>query len=449
LGVVYHWIAHWTPAVAVRRVAFLLIAPSGGLGWLLVLLGQSNWLGSLALDWISPEAYVFLLLYTPPHWALAATCLLLGVLWVHQACRRTERDGSLTWRAHLGPALAGGAAFALLAVVGAFYLPVPAAVLGTDWIVNAIRQRRPNWRALALIAVSGIAPSPLAAYTWWLFIRQPVYRTWSAQNQIPSLHPLHYLVGYAVLGALALLGLLVARRRRQTTQTLPLVWLAVTPILLALPFDMPRRLIIGAQVPLGLLAARGLVYGVALPLGRSVLAQRLAVHPRYSRHGLRRLLVAAAIALTLPTPVLLLTGNIGQVLARAPPIYHSRSELAALDWLAAHSTPDKTVLSSFSTGNYLPARAGNRVVLGHGPLTIDSERKTIEVQQFYSAEAAEAWRRELLDRYGVAFVWYGPHERALDREGAEQGCDPGSAPYLRAVYDRDGYAIYEVQREIP
>jgi hypothetical protein len=213
--------------------------------------------------------------------------------------------------------------------------------------------------------------------------------------------------------------------------------------LLALPLSVQRRLAIGIQVPLGLLAAQGLVYELVLPVGRSPWAR----HPRYTRQGLRRWLVAAVLLFTALTPILLLVASVRQVLERAPPIFHPRAELAALDWLAAHSTPQDTVLSAYPTGNYLPARAGNRVVLGLGPQTVNVERKRAEVRQFYSAEATDAWRRALLDQYGVAFVWFGPHERAPGRENPALGYDPGSAPYLRAVYDRDGYAIYEVQRE--
>jgi hypothetical protein len=449
LGVVYAWIAHWTPAIAVRRIAFLLIASSGGLGWLLILLGQGQWLGSLPLDLISPEAYVFLTLYTPPHLALATACLLLGILWVHRARSRTDDVSQLTWRAHLGPALAGGTALALVAQVGAFYLSVPAAVLGLDWVLATIRRRRPNWRALALIAIASAIPAPLVLYTFCLFTKEPIYRAWSTQNQVRSLHPLHYLVGYAILGGLALLGLLAARKRDRAIPTLPFVWLAVAPLLLALPLGVQRRLIVGAQVPLGLLAAQGLVYGLALPLGRSALARRLSSRPRYTRRGLRQWLVTAVILFSSPTVLILLAGNALCALERTSPIYHPQAELAALDWLAANSIPQDTVLSAYPTGNYLPARAGNRVVLGLGPQTVDITRKRDEVRQFYSAEATDAWRQALLEQYGVAFVWFGPHERALGRESATQGFDPGSAPYLRAVYNRFKYAIYEVHHENP
>jgi hypothetical protein len=449
LGVVYAWIAHWSPTIAVRRIAFLLIAPSGGLGWLTMLFGQGQWLGSPPLDMLSPEAYVFLTLYTPPHLALATACVLLGILWVHRACRRTVDAARLTWRVHLGPALAGGAALALVAQVGAFYLVAPAAVLGLDWVLTAIHRRRPNWRALALTALSGVLPAPLVFYTYWLFTREPVYRAWSAQNLIRSLHPLHYVAGYAVPGGLALLGLLAARRRGRPLPSLPLAWLAAAPLLLVLPLGVQRRLIIGAQVPLGVLAAQGLVCGLALPFSRSALVRRLSRHRRYSRRGLRRWLIVAVILLNLPTPALLLAGNIVRVLGRTTPIYHPRAELAAMDWLAANSAPRDTVLSAFLTGNYVPARAGNRVVLGLGPQTVNAERKHAEVRQFFCAETTDAWRKALLEQYGIVYVWFGPHERDLCRQSAAQDYNPDSVPYLHPVYNQDGYTIYEVLHENP
>jgi asparagine N-glycosylation enzyme membrane subunit Stt3 len=269
-------------------------------------------------------------------------------------------------------------------------------------------------------------------------VRDPVYRAWSAQNQIRSPHPLHYLAGYAIVGLLAILGAVRAVRRRQWQLVLPLAWTALIPLLLYLPINVQRRLIIGTQVPLGLLAACGLVCCIALPFGRSPLVRRLSRHPRYSRQGMRRLLVASVILFTVLTNLLLIGGNCIAVVRRAPPIYHSATELAALDWLHTNTTPQDTVLSAYETGNYVPTRAGNRVVLGLGTQTVDAERKQAEVRRFFDAQEGDDWRRGLLARYGVAYVLVGPRERALG------SYDPDRAPHLIKVYDEGEYAIYKV-----
>ena len=76
LAVIYRFIAAFSGSRAVRRIAFLIIAFSGGLGWLLLLLGQGNWLGSAPIDFYSPEAFTYLVLYGWPHIALARALML-------------------------------------------------------------------------------------------------------------------------------------------------------------------------------------------------------------------------------------------------------------------------------------------------------------------------------------------------------------------------------------
>jgi uncharacterized membrane protein len=137
--------------------------------------------------------------------------------------------------------------------------------------------------------------------------------------------------------------------------------------------------------------------------------------------------------------VLLVAGNSIEVLGRSPPIYHSHHELAALDWLRAHSTPADVVLCAYETGNYVPAQARVRVVLGLGTETIHAERKRTEVGRFFKASEADAWRQDLLARYAVSYVLVGPAERNLGRFDAAQ------ASYLAQVYDNGVYALYTVR----
>ncbi|HFD38932.1 MAG TPA: hypothetical protein ENJ31_03660, partial [Anaerolineae bacterium] len=49
LWTIYAFAARFTPDVITRRLAWALAATGSGLGWLLLLLGQSHWLGALPL----------------------------------------------------------------------------------------------------------------------------------------------------------------------------------------------------------------------------------------------------------------------------------------------------------------------------------------------------------------------------------------------------------------
>jgi uncharacterized membrane protein len=96
------------------------------------------------------------------------------------------------------------------------------------------------------------------------------------------------------------------------------------------------------------------------------------------------------------------------------------------------------VLASYGTGNYLPARVGARVFVGHGPESVNAEQKKMLVARFFGGSADDAWRQRLLDEYSVSFVFWGPGERALGT------FEPVGAGYLEPVYERDDYAVFEV-----
>jgi hypothetical protein len=110
--------------------------------------------------------------------------------------------------------------------------------------------------------------------------------------------------------------------------------------------------------------------------------------------------------------------------------------VAAFAWLADHAPRGSVVLASFSTGNALPAWAPLRVVIGHGPETAGLAQLRPEVEAFFEPAHLDSARTDFLKAQQVAFVFFGPHERAL---GA---WDPGQAEYLQQVYAASGYAVY-------
>jgi len=191
---------------------------------------------------------------------------------------------------------------------------------------------------------------PIVAYNAWVFTANPAFRQWGAQNTILSPHPLHYLLGYLPLLIPAVPGAIQAFRDRDDRWLLPLAWLLVVPLLLYLPFNLQRRMIAGVQVPLALLAARGLLSWARSPdqTGREGRAR--------SR---RRMGLVAFVALAVLSNVLLVTGSLIEVSRRAPPIFRPAAEIAAIDWLGGQAESGDTVLSTFETGNLIPARTGS------------------------------------------------------------------------------------------
>ena len=427
---VYRFLAQFTARVAVRRLAWLMVTFGGGLGWLLVALGQSDWLGSIPLDFILPEGFTFLVLYALPHIALARTLLLWGILFLLRAWERRPKSevqgpnhasrftlhvSRLTFHAAMA-----GACWLVMGLIVPFYVAVAWAVTGVAWVALGLRQRRVMWREALAATVAVLISAPVVVYSAWVFTTDPVYATWAAQNRILSPPPLHYLAAYGVLLALAAFAVRDAWRD-EGPAWLALAWVVVVPLLVYLPFNLQRRLVEGVQVPLSLLAALGV--------------------SSFRLQGFRLRVVVGILVIGLSlTNVMLVAGNCLALRGQPAPVYRDAGEVAALDWLNGRVDPGDVVLATYETGNYLPARTRARAFVGHGPESVRAGEKKALVARFFSATTDEAWRRQLLAQYGVDYVFWGPVEWALG------DFDPGQAVYLGLVYEAEGYSIFEVKQ---
>jgi len=451
LVTVYRFLAACTERVPVRRLAWLMVTFGGGLGWLLVALGQPNWLGSTPLDFYLPEGFTFLVLYGFPHIALSRTLLLWGLLFLLRAweehpkpevgspnhasrithhvsrftfhvSRITHYVLRITYHASRLPALKwavlSGLAWLLMALIVPFYVAVAWAVTGAAWLALGLRRRRVLFREGVLASVAALVPVPVVAYSAWAFTTDPVYATWAAQNQILSPHPLHYLAAYGIPLSLAALAVRDAWRRERWGW-LALAWVGAVPVLVYLPFNLQRRLVEGVQVPLSLLASLGIL--------------------SFRWRGMRLRLLLGVLLVGLPlTNVMLVAGNCMSLRGEPAPIYRDIGEVAALDWLNEQAESDDVVLAAYETGNYLPTRVQARAFVGHGPESVRADEKKALVARFFDARTDDAWRRRLLAQYGVDYVFWGPAEQDLG------GFNPGEAAYLDSVYQSGAYALFEV-----
>jgi hypothetical protein len=297
-----------------------------------------------------------------------------------------------------------------------FYAGVLAAALGAYLLALLVRRRRVPWREVGLTILTGLGTLPPVLYNAWIFTTNPAFAAWSAQNRILSPHPAHYLLGFLLLLVPAIWGAIRVLREGEDKWLLPVAWVLAVPLLLYLPFNLQRRMIASAQVPLALLAAEGLV--------------------AWFRH--KRLALVAYVAVVSLSNLLLVAGSLGPIQQRTAPIYHTSDKVAALEWLAANTQPDEIVLASFQMGNVIPAWTDLRVFAGHGPETLNNAQKQADLSRFFQADTDDEWRQALLQEFGVAYVIFGPVERTLG------DWDPFSASYLGQVHQDGEYTIFDV-----
>jgi hypothetical protein len=399
-----------------RLLALTLATLGGGLGWLLVLTGQGNFLGSLPIDFYIPENFSFLTLYGLPHIATARALLLLGFLAIFAALRKERfQEGILAGLCWIGVGL-----------LVTFYLAVIYVLLASWGALLWLRQGRFPRRYTGIAGLSIALSLPLFAYNAWLFTQNSVFSQWSSQNDLPTPHPVHYVIGYGLLAVFAAVGIRWAWRKAAAPAGEPyallIAWLIAAPLLVYLPINVQRRLSEGVFIPLIILAV----------FGMRVLLQ--------GRKRLRRAVVSGVLISSFVFWGLTILGVLSPSCSTKVCLFRPRAELTMMDWLEDHAESDSVVLGSYRTGNYLPIRTNLRPVLGHGPETLYYETKGEEIEQFYRGELSPYEQAELFQRYRVHYVVYGPLEREI-------GTSSNWQDTLSQIYDVDGYLIYEVKAE--
>jgi len=413
-----------------RLVAYLLVCFSAGFGWLVLLTGRFSILGFDLIDFKMPEAHVFFTLLTFPHFAAGASLLLL-IFMLCLLLHRTQR-----WR-YAGLA---GLAGLILAIVHPYNLLIVAGTLGL-WLLALIRQeRRLPLRELAAAVIIGLMSLPVFLYYQYVFATNPIFGAWAAQSGSPSPHPLHYIIAYGPFLVLALPAMLDQARRADPDGLLPLLWVLVVTLLLYAPLKQQRRMVEGVHVPLSIMATVGL-YSYYLPrLEKSRTVRKLVTlrGQSFSRRRFSNFVAFLVLVCTVPSNLYILASLAVTAAGHPYPFFHEREENEAIAWLAEETAPTDTVLGAYGTGSYIPARIDHRVFVGYWAETARNEEKIRMVDDFFREETPDAWRAELLEEYGIAYVYYGPREALLG-----DFCAADSA-LLSPVFDNELVTIYRV-----
>jgi hypothetical protein len=428
LGVMYRFMAEFLDRAAGRRLAWIIAAIMGGLGWMLLLVTaidptfksqfnlEANAFATTPIELYLPESATFLILYGFPHLAFARALLLTGWLLFFGARERKS------WKL----ALAAGLAWLGMGLIVPFYGALLGVQIGA-WLVGLwIVEKRLPVEAFFHAVLAGVPPGAVVLYNAWLFTANPVFAGWAVQNVLGAPPPLDLLLAYIALMGLSIPALVGLFQEGLTEKTLLLVvWPLVAALMVYLPTNVQRRLLEGVIVPLSILAAMG--------VGKLVGGEASRI---------KRLLVGGLLALLLPSTAILLGGGAIAASNPAPPIFHPTDELAALDWLRREAPIGELVFSTFESGNDIPMYAGVRVYAGHSVETNDFAEKSEVALGFYGDGLTDGARRDLLEEVGAEYLWIGPPEREAMCDTT--GCFDPARLGLVEVYRQGEYMIYQV-----
>jgi hypothetical protein len=397
-----------------RRLALVLVILGSGAGFVAQALGNPSVFGSQleALDLHLPEISGWYSILAIPHFAWATALIiaaLLGLLSIAEAP---------AWR----PVVLTSAALIALTAIHPQMIPV----LGVIWIVYqgvlVAWGARLSMRSLAAEAVPFLASAPLLAYNAWVLFRDPTIGEWARQwrHQAPGPVSLAISLGLPLLAAI--LGMVIAWRRRDKGLALLLVWPPLVIALLYLPniANIQRRLLDALYVPIGVLAA----------IGIRTLTSRLR---RARARRIEAMLVTACCissALVLAIALRFASGAFSEA-------YIAGDAWQAMQWLSAHHRQGDRALSSPGAGQLLPAWAGVPVYVGHYSETLDYFQKIRNVGAVFKPGQPESTVRAFLRDNGITLLYWGPDE-------ALTGYQPNDQTFLQPVHQDGTVTIYRV-----
>jgi hypothetical protein len=398
-----------------RRLGLVLVILGSGAGFLAQALGNPSVFGGQleALDLHLPEISGWYSILAIPHFAWATALIitaLLGLLRIAEAP---------AWR----PLAWTSAALIALTAIHPQMIPV----LGVIWVayqgVLVAWGARPSIRSVAAQAVPFLASVPLLAYNAWILFRDPTIAEWARQWRHQAPGPVSLALSLGLPLVAAILGIVIAWRRRDRGLALLLVWPPLVIALLYLPniANIQRRLLDALYVPIGVLAAVGI----------RMLTSRLR---RARGRRIEAMLVTACCissALVLAIALRFASGAFTEA-------YIGGDAWQAMQWLSAHHQQSDRALSSPGAGQLLPAWAGVRVYVGHYSETLDYFQKIRNVGAVLKPGESEAAMRAFLHDNGITLLYWGPDE-------ALTGFQPLDQPYLQRVHQDGTVAIYRVR----
>lgn len=369
-----------------------LLLFSGGWGLLVSTFVNPKY---VAYELIAPDAFVFSILYGPPHVILGYALLLIWIGYMLDtlspatAARRLRVNG-WPWRRIVIANLLG----LLTALSREAYGPAFAGIFLAYLIALTVWRRKIPWRAASLVALSCLGAGLYGVYMVIAYHTIPSFIAWYQQNPFTSPDLLDFVLGFAPLILLAAAGLFLYFKRRvvrlnflsSSVLIFLLAWLIAGPIMTYLPVAISRRLIAGWQIPLCIFGA----YAVLCLLE--------------SKLPLRRVIAVGSLGLSALSTFIVIMGGTMLVTAKQPPLFQSADQLAALAWLGRHTTDRDVVLSDWRFGNQLPIYADARVFVGHPIETIGFKDKQGMVDHFFDPSTSDSDRQALIDRWKITLV---------------------------------------------
>lgn len=422
VGVVY-WFVGLFRVGRRRKLATLIILFGSGWGFFF------SQVESKSVDLWMAEANTFATLFTQPHFIVSLMLMMAGIGWVKQG---------LTWKGLVGwrRVVAAGGAISMLILIHPFDLPAMGLVIGF-LAVQFWREGRKTGSGIILIKkLAALSVLPILAVGYHLIATwlEPGMKAWQAQNILPSPLPWWYVTGFGTVLTMAMIGSWEMIRRGQKKMWPLMAWAGASLALVYAPVNFQRRMIEGAMIPLGILAAEG-IWLVWQRLNR---VTKVRVWQKRALKGSLAWMLGVTM---LMTSLFFWVSLTAEQIEGAWPVNWSPDLAAVWEWL--DSQDNKTVLALRGASYLIGGGAATRAYSGHEYQTIDFARKQSQTEWFFGPDPDNWSRQAFLWEQGIDLIFFGPQERE------KGGFEPETASFLKKTAGEGPYEVYEVRLEGP
>ncbi|MFH1367448.1 MAG: hypothetical protein ABIH38_05735 [Patescibacteria group bacterium] len=410
-----------------RRYAFLFSIFASGFGGYSIaivkkIMGTGLNLHYYPMDlWVS-EANNFLTIFHSPHFMAATTLIIFVLLFLFLSF--TKNNWRYTfWSGFLGLSLI---------FFHPFHLPNIFLVPLVYIVVVSLREKKIKWSYVFKLVAFVLLIMPAVIYQFMLVIYNPIAAGRADQNICLIVDWGIFLISYGFLLPLAFLGLF--SRPKEEKYLFIFIWLFVQLALIFSPLTFQRRLTQGWQIPLTFFSIWGLVM-IFRKIGKK--------WPNINFFA-NKIYIGVILAFCFCfSQLYVLAENFSlytDKIYREWPhyVYLDISYKQGFDWLKNNLTANDVILSSTTTGSFIPAFSGLRIYIGHNMETLKWSQKVYEVNQFFSLDLDDSQRREFLEKKNITYIYYSEFEKNLG------DFRPQGKNYLESVFQKGELIIYRV-----
>lgn len=473
LWVSYVFIAQFVKNVHKRKLAFVFLASSSGLGWLTI---ASTQLGrtDLFIDVWMKEISGFLTIINSPLDLASITLMLIIFLFFMELLRQNkplhrsnfapmaQNGGKYGISKKSNPAfdtainvlgrrgcrmkyalLCGLAALALLLIHPYEVLTVSAVLLLYLAYSAAFRkiQLKPLWKEFLLIFLLAL---PGFAYNYYAVTFSPPLKFWFGAAGLPSPGIISYLLGFGLLALFAFIAIYKILKERLSNLYFIVIWLVAAFFLAYQPWiHFQIKFLIGIEIAVAILASEG-TYAIH--------AYAKEKMPEIMANSLILFLVAA----TFFTNIIVFGLHIASFNNKSMPYYIDNDYLDAAYWIRINADKKGIILAHDDISYFLPSVSSNPIFFGllsYGA-TEYTRKKASEVRWFFGNCANGTEKYDFLKKNNISYLFYTPEiitESNCGETGGNKAehisnaFNPERINGLKKVYSNKKTAIYKVE----